>query len=506
MIAFVVVAAQFGAASLLAAHALLQLRLLRAARGARSPQAPQATAGAPPPVTVQLPIYNERFVVERLLESVAALRYPRELLEIQVLDDSTDDTPAIVDRWMQGCAPPDLRIVHVRRADRSGFKAGALAGGLRTATGELVAVFDADCRPPPDFLERALPWFADARVAVVQGRWGHANQDAGTLSRIVGLYLDVHFLVEQPGRAALGCFVNFNGSGGIWRRAAIDEAGGWSGATLTEDLDLSYRAQLSGWRVVYDATLVVPSDLPDDLLALRTQQHRWMKGVAENARSMAVRVARAPLPWRVRLHGIAHLLETGLFIALAATVALAVPVGFLAAAGSVPVWFALNPLLVLSFAALVPVYRDAHRHGAPAPARRFVPTYLGFLALSLGLAVHNGAAALAGYAGRRTPFVRTPKRGRCADEDAWRASGYGARVEPVAVLEAAAALACAVAVWFAARRGAALLVWPAAAYAFCGTVMLGLLLRTPRWGSFGNGRRGRPAENSLGLNPGDQQP
>jgi cellulose synthase/poly-beta-1,6-N-acetylglucosamine synthase-like glycosyltransferase len=466
---------------LLVGHALLQLWLLTLARRARPSSAPATALPDPlPRVTVQLPVYNERFVVERLLEHVTALRYPTELLCIQVLDDSTDDTSGLIADWLRRRSGNGLRIAQVRRGSRAGFKAGALAQGLQRAPDGLVAVFDADFMPPPDFLERALPYFADPRTAAVQGRWTYANRTESALTRVLGIFMDAHFLVEQPGRTELGGFVNFNGSGGIWRTASIRRAGGWTADTLTEDLDLSYRTQLGGDRIVFDADLQVPGEIPGELSAVRVQQHRWMKGVAQNARRLLGPVLRAPVSWRIRVHACAHLLASGLYLAIAAVVVLSVPVGALAAHGDIPRWIALNPGLAATFLLLAPIYHEVYRREVSASRLGFFATYVGFLMLSMSLAIHNGLAALLGYFGHRSEFVRTPKRGDATGSASWRRSGYRSGIRPIIVIELLVWLACVSAVARAALSGDVLLVWPTAAFTIAYAMALAVLVRE-RW-------------------------
>jgi glycosyltransferase involved in cell wall biosynthesis len=458
------------ASLVIATHAGLQVWLLRAARCAKH-RCPVAVyvAASTPTVTVQLPVFNERFVIERLLDHVAALRYPREALEIQVLDDSTDDTSELIVAWMRR-RPDGLRVDHLRRHERNGYKAGALAEGLDRARGELVAIFDADFMPSPDFLERAVPWFADGGVAFVQGRWGHSNRNASWLTQVMALILDVHFHVEQAGRSAIGCFVNFNGTAGVWRAEAIRATGGWSAVTLTEDLNLSYRAQLRGWRGVYDSSLVIPAELPGDLQAVRTQQYRWMKGVAANARRLLRCVLRSTLSWRVRLHASAHLVESGVFLAVAVVIVLAAPLGVLAAYGTVYWWLVVNPILAASFLLLVPVYREAYMKEPSYSLCGFLRTYLGVLLISFGLAVHNATAVIAGLTRRGGTFERTPKRGS-ADEVRWRASGYYSRAGVVALVELSVWAASVMVVVISAQMGALHLVWPVLASAVSQTAL-----------------------------------
>ena len=258
-------------------------------------------------MTVQLPLYNERCVVERLLDAVGALDYPADRLEIQVLDDSTDETSALAAAAVERLRARGLAVAHLRRAHRRGFKAGALAAGLEAARGELIAVFDADFVPPPGFLTATVPSFADPAVGMVQARWEHLNREASLLTRVQALLLDGHFAVEHRARHVAGCFFNFNGTAGIWRRQAIADAGGWAHDTLTEDLDLSYRAQLAGWRFVYLPDVAVPAELPADAASFKAQQRRWAKGSLQTARKVLPRLLAARLPWRVKLEACAHL-------------------------------------------------------------------------------------------------------------------------------------------------------------------------------------------------------
>src|SRR5262245_882649 len=260
-----------------------------------------------PAVTVQLPLFDERTVAARLVRAVGALDYPRDRLEIQVLDDSSDETCTIVDAEVGELRRRGLDASVLRRCDRAGFKAGALAHGLERARGELVAVFDADFVPRPDFLRRLVPAFRDERIGMVQARWEHRNRDETLFTRAQSVLLDGHFVIEHTVRFDSGLFFNFNGTAGIWRRAAIESAGGWQHDTLTEDLDLSYRAQLAGWRFVYAPHVTAPAEVPAELGAFQSQQHRWARGSAQVARKLSGRIARADVPLRIKLEAFAHL-------------------------------------------------------------------------------------------------------------------------------------------------------------------------------------------------------
>ncbi|MFQ6672666.1 MAG: cellulose synthase family protein, partial [Candidatus Tectimicrobiota bacterium] len=260
-----------------------------------------------PRVTVQLPIYNEQYVVDRLIKSVAALDYPHHLLEIQVLDDSTDETTPLVASLVAHYRARGLDIHHLHRTNRVGYKAGALAEGLRVSRGEFIAIFDADFTPPKDFLLRTIPFFEDDRVGLIQTRWGHINRDYSLLTQVQAIGIDGHFGVEQGARAWSGLLMNFNGTAGIWRCQAIEEAGGWLERTLTEDLDLSYRAQLQGWKMVYLPEVVCPAELPVQLQGFKTQQRRWAKGSIQTAKFLLPSIWRSSLPLFTKVQASLHL-------------------------------------------------------------------------------------------------------------------------------------------------------------------------------------------------------
>src|SRR5687767_15271790 len=260
-----------------------------------------------PVVTVQLPIYNEMYVADRLIDAVCELDYPRELLEIQVLDDSTDETRIVAERAVQRNAAKGIDITYLHRTDRTGYKAGALEAGMKVAKGEFIAIFDADFIPTEDFLRRTVPFFVDAKVAMVQARWGHINQDYSLLTKIQSILLDAHFVLEHGGRNRAGLFFNFNGTAGIWRRTAIIDAGGWQHDTLTEDLDLSYRAQSRGWKFVFLPHLVAPAEVPVEMNSFKSQQHRWAKGSIQTCRKLLPRILQSDLPLGVKTEAFFHL-------------------------------------------------------------------------------------------------------------------------------------------------------------------------------------------------------
>ncbi|UYZ64388.1 cellulose synthase family protein [Hymenobacter weizhouensis] len=411
---------------------LVQLQLARRARAAAAHPAPTPAPPAVwPRVTVQLPLYNELYVAERLLDACAAFDYPPDRLHVQVLDDSTDETVARVAARVAHYRAQGLRIDHVRRPSRQGYKAGALRHGLALTDGELLAIFDADFVPPPDFLRRTVPYFAhEARTGVVQTRWGHLNAEYSLLTELQAFGLNAHFLVEQVGRQAGGHFLNFNGTGGVWRRTCIEDAGNWQADTLTEDLDLSYRAQLRGWQVRYLPQVAAPAELPATLDALKSQQFRWTKGAAETARKHLGAVLRAPLPLSTKLHATFHLLNSSVFVAILLMGMLSVPlVAVRALVPELRPVFHLASGFLLALVPLVFYFRTAWTLGRPyqPPGRSrggFVGQLLLFLAFSMGLSLHNSRAVLLGLLGRRTAFIRTPKLGLVQRQGTWRGRRY----------------------------------------------------------------------------------
>ena len=271
--------------------------------GSSEPAAPELL----PRVTIQLPVYNELYVVERLIRAAAALEYPRELLEIQVLDDSTDETSNIARHLADQLRESGHNITYLHRGQRTGYKAGALEAGLRLATGDLIAIFDADFVPQPDFLKRTVPYFADQRIGMVQTRWGHVNRGYSLLTRLQATLLDAHFMLEHTARNRSGLFFNFNGTAGVWRKRCIEDAGGWQHDTLTEDLDLSYRAQLKGWKFMYLPDTVTPAEIPVDMNSFKDQQHRWSKGGIETTRKLLPQILAGSQPLRVKVESFFHL-------------------------------------------------------------------------------------------------------------------------------------------------------------------------------------------------------
>lgn len=382
----------------------------------RSKKTPSSVPELPeklPYVTVQLPVYNEPLVVERLIRKVAEFDYPRELLEIQVLDDSTDMTVDISSRTVAELRGQGLDIHHVRRSGRKGFKAGALAHGTDICKGEFIAIFDADFLPESDFLKKTIGHFADAGTGAVQVRWGHLNRNYNLLTRLLAITLDAHFTIEQHGRNAGGDFINFNGTAGIWRKACITDAGGWSADTLTEDLDLSYRAQMKGWHLHYMEEYSAPAEIPMLMPAIRSQQYRWNKGGAEVARKQLGKLLSSDLPLHTRLHGMFHLLNTAVFLCVLTAALVSVPLLFWMEANTLrDTFLAVGMGLFAGFFILSLFYWVSIRRRAAdggQAIRQFLFQFPMFLCVSMGLSLFNSIAVLEGYMGRRTPFVRTPK-------------------------------------------------------------------------------------------------
>jgi cellulose synthase/poly-beta-1,6-N-acetylglucosamine synthase-like glycosyltransferase len=365
-----------------------------------------------PCVTIQLPLYNEATVAARLLEHVAAIEWPRSRLEVQVLDDSTDETRALVRQQVEMLRERGLDITYVHRVERTGYKAGALDHGLKVAKGELVAIFDADFLPQADFLRAVAPHFMnDPRVGMVQARWGHLNRDHSLLTRTQALMLDGHHLVENRARAAAGWLFNFSGTGGIWRKEAIVSAGGWQHDTLTEDLDLSYRAQLAGWRFVYRENVVTPAELPEDISAFRAQQFRWAKGTVQTARKLLGRILRAELSVMQRIEAFFHMTPHFAYpLMLFLSVLLLPALVFMPATDPRTMLLIDLPLVIGTTGSLTAFYTMAERAQGRGrfSALKQLPV---LLALGAGLAPHLTKAVWEGLHSMAGEFVRTPKNG-----------------------------------------------------------------------------------------------
>ena len=383
--------------------------------------------GAPddlPFVTVQLPIYNELYVVERLIDAAARLDYPADRLEIQVLDDSTDETRQIAARAVARWSARGTRIRRLPRAVRTGYKAGALAAGLRCARGDAIAIFDADFLPPRDFLRRAVRALGQPGAGMVQARWGHLNRDYSWLTRVQALLLDAHFVLEHGARHRGGCFFNFNGTAGVWRRQAIEDGGGWQPDTLTEDLDLSYRAQLAGWRFVFLPELVAPAEVPVEMAAFKLQQQRWAAGSIQTGLKVLPSVLRSGFRLRLKLEACFHLTANLNYPLLLLAAVLMVPALFVRAPGGAPSFLAFDlPLFCAAALSMVNFHAVSQR-----AVRRDWLSQLKWIPLAIavgcGLSVNNTRAVLGALGRERLRFRRTPKYGVVDRRDEWRAKRY----------------------------------------------------------------------------------
>ena len=359
-------------------------------------------------VTIQLPLYNEMYVIERLIDSVCEIDYPKDKMEIQVLDDSTDETTAIVAKAVEAKLKEGFDICHIRRGSREGYKAGALKEGMKIAKGEFIAIFDADFIPQKEFLKKTLSYFTDDKVGMVQSRWEHLNGDYSIITKAQALALDGHFVIEQTVRNKSGFFINFNGTGGVWRKRCIEEAGNWHADTLTEDLDLSYRAQLIGWRFVFLKDFTSPAELPSEINALKAQQFRWTKGAVETAKKILPLVWKSKVPLRVKLQSTFHLTNNLVFPFILLAAILNVPLIFIKNSGAHEIYFAIMSLFVLAFVSSFLFYlysqKDIHTDW-----RKRIVLFPLFMAGSMGLAVNNSRAVFEGLMNRKSEFVRTPK-------------------------------------------------------------------------------------------------
>lgn len=375
-----------------------------------------ATTEEWPFVTVQLPIYNEMYVIERLIDSIAAFDYPKDRFEIHILDDSTDETVAITRQKVEEYRAKGFQIEQIIREKRQGFKAGALRDAMPLAKGNYMAIFDADFLPRPDFLKKTMPHFQDEQVGVVQTRWEHINEEYSLITRLQAIQLNVHFTVEQAGRMRGDYLLQFNGTAGVWRRQTIEEAGGWEADTLTEDLDLSIRAQLKGWKIRYLEQIGSPAELPAEMNSLKSQQFRWMKGGAETARKMLPTVWRSDLTFRQKIQTTSHLLSSSVFLFVFLTGVFSVPVlflfGELMKIGVDSKYFAV---FLIGLMSIIAVYYVANVEAIPRKGSfaknffKFLFMFPLFLALSMGLSLHNSVAVIQGFLGKQSPFVRTPK-------------------------------------------------------------------------------------------------
>jgi cellulose synthase/poly-beta-1,6-N-acetylglucosamine synthase-like glycosyltransferase len=407
-----------------------------------------------PRVTVQLPLYNEMYVVERLLESVTRIHYPKSLLQIQVLDDSTDETVAIAKAAVERYREQGFDIEYLHRDDRTGFKAGALDAGLARASGEFVLIFDADFVAPGDILEKTLGHFADPKVGMVQVRWGHVNRDYSLLTQVQSILLDGHFVLEHGGRNRAGRFFNFNGTAGIWRRETIGDAGGWQHDTLTEDLDLSYRAQLKGWRFVFVQDVVSPAEIPVEMNAFKSQQHRWAKGSIQTCRKLLPTILASDLPLPVKVEAAFHLTANFAYPLMVLLSLLMFPAMVIRYdMGLYEMMIVDVPLFLGATMSVCSFYLMSQREIFGPDWRSRIKYLPAVLSVGIGLSLNNARAVVEALLGQQSEFVRTPKhRVENAGED-WRARRYRGSVSFVPFLEVGLGLYFGVMAWYALQNG-----------------------------------------------------
>ncbi|SDS00665.1 hypothetical protein SAMN04487764_1226 [Gillisia sp. Hel1_33_143] len=382
-----------------------------------------------PKVTIQLPVYNELYVMERLLDNISKIEYPKDKLEIQVLDDSTDESVKMIADKILELQQTGLDIQHIQRLDRTGFKAGALKEGLKIAKGEFIAIFDSDFLPQPDWLLQTVPYFKDPNVGVVQTRWGHINRNYSLLTKIQAFALDFHFILEQTGRNFGKHFINFNGTAGIWRKACIMDSGNWSGDTLTEDLDLSYRAQLKNWKFKYLEDVETPAELPIAISAAKSQQFRWNKGAAENFQKNYGKLLHDKnLSAGTKFHGFFHLLNSSMFLLVILLAVLSIPVLYIKNSNpqfswyfNVIAFFAISTLIF--FVCYLVTYMKIHGSSFKN-FFRFIGMFITFFSIAMGFSVHNSLAVLEGHFGKKSEFIRTPKFNVNNIKDSWKANKY----------------------------------------------------------------------------------
>ncbi len=382
-----------------------------------------------PYVTIQLPVFNEMYVMERLLDNIALLEYPKNKLEIQVLDDSTDETVHSTKAHIEKLAATGLDIKHITRENRVGFKAGALKEGLAIAKGEFIAIFDADFLPNPNWLKRTIPFFKNDEIGVVQTRWGHINRNYSLLTRIQAFALDAHFTLEQVGRNSKGHFINFNGTAGVWRKECIIDAGNWEGDTLTEDLDLSYRAQLKNWKFKYLEDVETPAELPIVISAARSQQFRWNKGGAENFRKMLWRVVKSEnISAKTKIHGLLHLLNSSMFLSIFVVAVLSIPMLYIKNEyAHLRDYFYVMSFFIMSTIIFFVCYWFMYRNIYGSGFKKFfgyIGMFFTFFSIAMGFSLHNSIAVLEGHVGKKSEFVRTPKFNIRKFKDNWKNNKY----------------------------------------------------------------------------------
>ena len=471
----ILLAVYFAVLGLLAVYGVHRLVIVLLYRRSRD-RAPveRRTMDRWPHVTVQLPLFNEMYVAERLIDAVARIDYLKDRLEIQVLDDSTDATRDIVARRVAELSATGFDIVHLHRADRVGFKAGALAAGMARAHGEFVCVFDADFLPPADMLRRTLPHFDAPDVGMVQARWGHLNRDYSLLSRAQALQLDAHFVIEHAARSRTGRFFNFNGTAGVWRRTTIEDAGNWQHDTLTEDLDLSYRAQVRGWRFVYLNGLEAPAELPVQISGLKTQRHRWTKGAVQTARKMLSRIWRSTVPLRAKIEATFHLTANVNYPANLALAALLFPAMLIRMRTGFGPFLLIDVPVFLLGTGSVYLYYLLSQSELGRLDRSVLRSLPALILMDTGIALNNSVAVAEGLLGDTGEFVRTPKFSLVRTGESWRQKMYRGRDSWLCWAELAIGLYFSVTVLAAIQ----LRMWPAVPFLVlyqAGYLYIGLL-------------------------------
>jgi cellulose synthase/poly-beta-1,6-N-acetylglucosamine synthase-like glycosyltransferase len=367
--------------------------------------------------------------MQRLLENIAKMEYPKNKLEIQVLDDSTDESLKKTAQQIEILKQSGLDIKHIHRTNRTGFKAGALKEGLKTARGEFIAIFDADFLPKPDWLKRTIPYFKNNKIGVVQTRWGHINRNYSLLTKIQAFALDAHFTLEQTGRNSKGHFINFNGTAGVWRKTCILDAGNWEGDTLTEDLDLSYRAQLNNWQFKYLEDVETPAELPVVVSAARSQQFRWNKGGAENFQKMLFRILKNKhISGKTKIHGLLHLLNSTMFLNVLIVAVLSIPMLYIKNEyAHLKMYFFGMSFFVISTLIFFICYWVMYKRMFGSSLKDFVQyivMFLTFFSVAMGFSLHNSIAVLEGHFGKRSDFIRTPKFNINSLKDSWKGNKY----------------------------------------------------------------------------------
>jgi cellulose synthase/poly-beta-1,6-N-acetylglucosamine synthase-like glycosyltransferase len=400
-----------------------QLALIITFLNYRNKENHKITLNTYPNITIQLPIYNERFVIERLLDSISNLNYPKKKIEIQVLDDSDDDTSILVEQKVEKLISLGFTISQIKRKNRIGFKAGALQNGLIQAASEFILIFDADFIPEPDFLINTLPYFSNDKIGMVQTRWGHINPRESWLTRAQEIGLNCHFIIDQGGRAKGGFFISFNGTAGIWRKACIEDAGGWEADTLTEDLDLSYRAQMKGWQFKYCPEIISPAELPNVLSAVRSQQFRWIKGGVETSKKLIARLWNCNLPISVKLFGSLQLLNNYIYAFILLTGLLSVPLMLLKNKSmEFDLFFnwsgmLISVLIINFFYCFTAILID--KKNIIVSIKEILSAFPIAIIVSMGMSYHNSIAVLKGIQGQKTAFIRTPKFSEAQRENSY---------------------------------------------------------------------------------------